>query len=179
MPPGYSVPKAPSPYMKWQEGNNKFRVLSDQMITGYEWWTNANKPVRSRTFPTQEPLDIKVDPSKGWQSSVKHFWAFVVWNYETKAVEILEITQSSIQNALESLFNEEQWGHPNGYDITVKRDGKGMDTEYAVLPNPHKPMTAEQKTALENKPVQLEALFDGGNPFGGSGERINVSDLPF
>ena len=63
LPPDYSLPKPPSQYMKWQEGSNKFRVLSDQMITGYEWWTNANKPQRSKEFPKEIPLDLQADPS--------------------------------------------------------------------------------------------------------------------
>ena len=102
-------------------------------------------------------------------------------------MEILSITQSSIQNALEALFKNEDWGHPQGYDITVKRVGKGMDTEYSITPSPHKPMTAGQKEALESKPINLEALYSGGNPFGEvTGEEgyptedlIKASGLPF
>jgi hypothetical protein len=37
----------------------------------------------------------------GWPA--KHFWAFVVWNFEAKQVEILEITQVTIQIAFTSI----------------------------------------------------------------------------
>jgi len=44
----------------------------------------------------------------------KHFWAFVVWNFDTKAVVILEITQTTIQTAMEELIHSEEWGDPLG-----------------------------------------------------------------
>jgi hypothetical protein len=65
--------------------------------------------------------------------SKKHFWAFVVWNFDTKQVEILEITQTTVQTAMEELINSEEWGDPLGYSITVNRKGENLETEYSVV----------------------------------------------
>ncbi len=58
------------------------------------------------------------------------------------------------------------WGDPRGYDVTVNRKGSKLDTEYTVQPSPHKELSAEIKAAYEAKSINLDALFDGANPFG-------------
>ena len=104
-----------------------------------------------------------ISGKNGWNP--KHFWAFVVWNFDTKAVEILEITQTTIQTALEELIHSEEWGDPLGYSITVNRKGENLETEYSVVPSPAQPTPAPILEAYKEKPINLEALFTGGNPF--------------
>lgn len=82
-------------------------------------------------------------------------------------VEILEITQTTIQTALEELIHSEDWGDPLGYSITVNRKGEGLETEYSVVPSPAQAMPDALK-AYKEKPINLEALFTGGNPFEGA-----------
>lgn len=43
--------------------------------------------------------------------------------------------------ALQQVFENEDYGDPLGYDITITRVGKGMDTEYSLVPSPPKPFT--------------------------------------
>ena len=66
----------------------------------------------------------------------KTFWAFVAWNFDTKAVEILEITQTTIQTAMEELIHSEEWGDPLGYSTTVNRKGENLETKYSIVPSP-------------------------------------------
>ena len=56
-----------------------------------------------------------------------------MWNFDTKQVEILEITQTTVQTAMEELINSEEWGDPLGYSITVNRKGENLETEYSVV----------------------------------------------
>lgn len=160
LPKGYKVPKSMSggSYMKLQDGANKFRVLSPA-ITGYEFWTTDNKPVRVREYPKSMPANIRPD------TKIKHFWAFTVWNYNEEAVQILELTQATIQNAINDLYVIAEWGDPMGYDIVITRKGEGLDTEYSVSPIPHKPVRGDITQAYEKMTITLDALFDGGNPF--------------
>jgi len=65
-------------------------------MVGWVYWNTQNKPVRSRERWDEVPHDIRID-SDGKQSKVKHFWTFVVWNYDQKMVQILEATQAQIQ----------------------------------------------------------------------------------
>lgn len=162
LPAGYKVPKAPSDYMKLEDGANKFRVMSP-VVLGYEYWNTQGKPVRLREFPEVIPADCRVEP-KGGGKRLKHFWAFVVWNYSVSRQQILEITQSSIQSNIQALVENEDWGEPTGYDITITRKGKDLDTEYSVQPSPHKPVPQAAVEAYRTTKIDLEKLFEGADP---------------
>lgn len=152
--------------MKLEKGENKFRILSKSPIIGYEYWTEENKPVRLRDLPQDRPDDLRLrDEKMHWTTGVKHFWAFVVWNYQANAIQILELTQTGIQNSLTGFFKDPEWGHPNGYDISIMRTGDGMETKYQVIAKPPKPISQDIEQAFEDKPVVLEALYEGADPF--------------
>lgn len=163
LPEGYEAPVTGGGYMKLQDGDNIFRVLSSAIV-GYEYWTNENKPVRSPKPFESIPSNIKLD-KEGNPTKIKHFWAFVVWNYATKNVEILELTQTSIQQSITNLVKDEDWGDPKKYDIKVNRTGVGLDTEYETNPKPHKEIDEAILFAYEKKEINLKALYTGGNPF--------------
>jgi len=118
-----------------------------------------NKPVRSKTNWAETPDDIRVDKS-GKKTKVKHFWSFLVYNYKTETVQSFEITQSTIMKALKALIENPKWGSPMKYDVTINRTGKELLTKYAVVPNPHSPLTPEIEKALADSQIDLEAIFD-------------------
>jgi hypothetical protein len=159
---GYEAPKGGSSYMKLIKGENVIRILSNA-ITGFEFWNDDNKPVRSKEVPSSTP-NIKCD-ADGVPTRVKHFWAFVVYNYATSGIEILQINQSSIQTAITNLVKDEDWGNPKGYDIKITKKGDGLTTEYSVNPKPAKPVDTEILAKFNANSINLEALFVGGNPF--------------
>jgi hypothetical protein len=161
LPDGYEVPQAPSDYTKLKKGPNKLRILSTPIL-GYEYWTEEpRKPVRSRTLWNVIPVDA--DISKGWQP--KHFWAMIVWNYDTQSIQIWQPTQKTILTEIQGYAENEDWGDPRKYDITIKRSGEGLKTEYTVQPSPHSVISPTIKAAYTEKKINLEALFDGANPF--------------
>lgn len=161
LPSGYVQPiSGGNNYMKIKQGENKFRILSKPIVGWLDW--QDKKPLR---FDFKNKPNA-IDPTK----PVKHFWAFVVWNYNDKAINILEITQSSIQQAITALTKDDDWGSPFGYDIKIVRTGEKMETTYTVNPVPHKPITDDVKKAYFEKPVILEKLFKGEDPFSATHE---------
>ena len=62
--------------------------------------------------------------------------------------------------ALSDLFTNEDYGDPLGYDITISRTGKGMDTEYRLVPSPPKPLTAQ----YEDKNINWNNWLDSEDP---------------
>jgi|APSaa5957512576_1039674.scaffolds.fasta_scaffold15758_2 hypothetical protein len=158
----YEVPKSNSNYTKLQDGENTFRVLGSAIV-GWQYWTKDKKPVRQKEVFTETPEDAKLDNG---QFKPKHFWAFPVWNYEEKAVQIYEVTQATIQQAIMALVKNEKWGDPKGYDISITKTGADLETKYAVMPNPHTELSSEIAKAYEDKKINLEALYTGENPFG-------------
>jgi len=169
LPDGYEVPKtSKGGYMKFLKGDNAFRILS-KPIVGYENWKDG-KPVRFRmtdTLPSASDFD---------NDKHKHFWGLLVWNYNDSAINILQLTQRSIQNEISALAKDEDWGDPLSYDIKVTRTGDGLSTEYSVSPKPHKALSKDIKEAMKNTPVDLDALYSAENPF--NVEPV-ADDLPF
>lgn len=172
LPGDYKAPAGA--YMKLADGENTFRALSSAVI-GWMYWNKESKPVRLRQEPMGTPADIRIG-KEGKPEKVKHFWAFAVWNYAADRVQILELTQSSIQTAITALVKNKKWGSPNGYDITITRTGDGLGTEYTVMPNPHTPLDEKAAAAWRARSVNLEKLFDGGDPYGGAAEEVEEED---
>ncbi len=160
----YEIPRGPSNYTKLEEGDTKVRILSKPLL-GWQYFNNDNKPVRieGATQPSIDKSLIKID--KYSKQQVKHFWAMVVWNYKVKEIQVLEVSQSSIQGRIKELSKSTDWGSPFAYDITINKSGTGVDTEYSVTPIPPKPLSDEAKSAFKSKPCNLRALLVSGDPF--------------
>jgi predicted secreted protein len=157
LPTGYEVPKGSNQFMKLEKGQNRFRVLSEP-IMGYEWWEESSegrKPFRVKSF--QEAVENGTEP-------IKHFWAFVVWNYKSESIQVLEITQKTIMRSLEGLAIDEDWGDPTNYDVVINRTGDGLETEYTIQPKPSKDVSKDVLKAYEDSEIDLSALFRGEYP---------------
>ncbi len=161
LPEGYTVPTT-SNYFKFNDGANTFRVLASAIV-GFEYWNNENKPVRLQERPTVLPTDIK--PNMNGVKEVRPFWAFPVWNYQQKRVQILEITQKSIMKDIKNYVDNKKWGNPQGYDITITRAKVSGKTEYRTIAEPHSDVPVEASVAFQDMNINLNELFNGGDPF--------------
>jgi len=158
LPGDYVKPAGNSRYLKLQQGDNKIRILSKPITGWIDWETKQDggkTPVRSKE---KQPAINPAQPPK-------HFWCFVVWDYQEKNIKIMEITQATIQDAIFALHSSEDWGSPTEYDITIKKTGEKMETKYFVSPTPPRPLSQEVKEAYECETINLEALFLNGDPF--------------
>jgi len=170
LPDDYETPIGESNYMKFDQGENKFRILSRPVI-GWEDWKDKQ--------PHRFPMDQKPDRAMEPNGRIKHFWAMTVWNYKNEAVQLLQITQASIQKAIKGLAEDSDWGNPSEYDIKVKREGEGLDTVYAINPSPKSILEDHIRVAYEEKPINLTALFAGDDPFEVVELEAVDDDLPF
>jgi hypothetical protein len=157
-PEGYEIPSS-SDFMKFEKGENNFRIMSSPVM-GYEYWTKEDKAVRSKTKWETAPADIKIDAKTNKPTAIKHFWAVVAYNYNTKSVQQLEITQKGVMDAIMALAQNPKWGSPKGYDICVTREGDGLKTKYTVMPSPATALTSEQIAEFETKAIDLTTIFD-------------------
>ena len=154
---GYAIPKAENNYLKLEDGNTKFRIVSKPII-GYVAWTEEKKPLRKKD---NDFSGVRLQEG----TSPKHFWAMVVWNYEDEKTQILEITQKTIMKAIQRYASNPDWGTPLDYDITITRSGQKLNTEYALVASPKKDLSADVLSVIEENKVNLEALFTGEDPF--------------
>lgn len=156
LPQDYEAPGQTNFFMKLQDGENKIRILS-QPILGWEDWENK-KPFR---FKYYEKPERSIDARK----PIKHFWSFIVWNYNEGQIQILHVTQASIRKALQALCNDKDWGAPYFYDIKITKSGKDMETKYNMVPLSHKPVSNEIIEAFNDRKCCLDAMFDNMDPF--------------
>ena len=96
-------------------------------------------------------------------------------------VQILEIKQIGIMNALDALYDSKAWGDVTGYDIVITKTKTGpepMNVEYSVVPEPKKPVSKKILEAYDGK-INLEALFEGEDPFSSEGtDEVDLEDIP-
>ena len=88
-----------------------------------------------------------------------------VWNYNSGQIEVWEVTQKSIRQEIASLAQNEDWGSPIEYDLTVSRTGSGLETKFQVHPSPHRQQDDLVQAAYAKSAPKLEALFTGDDPF--------------
>lgn len=185
LPKDYKMPSSGTGryISSFPQGDTVVRVLGSA-ITGFEAWKD-NKPHRFKS------LD-EIDPTDNWDNDrVSHFWAFVVWDYDSGSLKIMSITQKGIQASIKTLTDDEAWGHPSGYDLTINRQGEGLETKYTVTPKPPSEAPEAALRAFEDETIDLGALYKGDDPFvkgpnGLSGEEekkaeesISADDISF
>lgn len=179
LPEGTEIPQAPSNYTKLEEGENVLRALSSA-VTGYEYWIGEDKerkPIRVKDFD-EVPSEFK--GNKDNRDNAKYFWAFVVYNFNTKSIQILEVKQKKIMTGIEGLVKSKSWGNPKDYNIIINKIKTGSeprDVEYSIMPEPKEKLDpAIVKQYLEMS-IDLEALFTDGDPFRKKEDQINPDDI--
>src|SRR3990167_2890015 len=155
-------------YMKFEEGENRLRILASPIV-GWEWWVDSAGNPRQKgerpkqgDKPVRVPRDGEVPTDAG--DTVKEFWALVVWNYKAEKVQVLELTQKGVMRTIHQLSRDKEWGSPLNYDLNVVRVGEGLDTTYEVIPAPPKAFDKEAAKQYESLTVKLEALYENGDP---------------
>lgn len=180
LPLGFEKLKTEKAYVKLSklaDGEHRFRIVSRPIAGWIDW--QGKQPHRFR--PDNKPT-VSFDPEK----RVRAFWALHVWDYSQQGLYIMEITQIGVIKALENYALNEDWGDLTSFDIKIKKEGSGMDTEYVVIPVPHKPISDLIKKTVQNTQIRLEALYEGKDPWTdleeaarsvGTSDTLNVDQL--
>lgn len=159
LPDGFEELKMDKSYInisKLPEGEHKMRIVM-RPIAGWVDWKDK-KPFRYR--PNEKPSS-----SFDLEKPIKPFWACYVWDYSKEALFIMEIVQMSLLKGLTNLGKDPDWGDFTTYDIKIKKEGNGQTSKYFINPVPHKKMSDKIKQALADRPVCLEALYAGKDPW--------------
>lgn len=159
-----------------KNGDTKLRILTP-FITWWEYFDTENKPHR-------QIEKFKECPWIWEKRTQKEFRAMCVWNYDTKRVEIWEVTQAKIKEALFNLNKDPDFWNPMNYDIKVNRTWEQLDTTYQVKTLSKSEFKPEdmweygsvKEITLRAMSINLDALLSWGDPFM---PRENDSKLPF
>ena len=172
LPKNYKRPDNSKQFLKLEQGENRFRIISSALL-GWGLFSSEKKPIRKpfdEEFTADEIAEIKpLKYDDGTVSTPRHFWVFFVWDYSTKSIKVLEVTQASIMKQMEKLFQDEDYGtNPSTYDIVIDREGTGKnDTTYTLRPKPPKPLAKDIVKIIESNQdkAELSAVLDGKYPF--------------
>ena len=163
LPENYEPPAASGGnYTKFTQGKTTLRIIRDSAkgtaIFGWLGWAEEDgkrKPIRSVEKPA----------GGAFAEKPKHFWAFLVLNEGD--VQICEIVQRGIQDALRELIADSDWGDLKHYDVCIQRDGEGLDPSYSVIPKPKAELSESDRAVIREKlpKINMAALYDGEDPF--------------
>lgn len=127
--------------------------------------------------PTGHFLNIKEDA--GGSATVRFFDEPIMWEKETNFNDVKERktrfatlclfrnkkTKESevkifefgwaVQKQLRQLANDEDWGMPENYDITINVEGEGLKTKYSVIPRPKKELSDSDKALIKGCSIDL------------------------
>ena len=165
-------------------GNIRFAILSESPLEGVEvWFTKHDGGGMTKRITPEWPdaelltqLEKQVGGSvteRDGRKAIKPCSAFAVYDYEAESVRVFSANQKTLLADLARLFSDEDYSDLSGWDVKVSRTGRGTDTKYhaAMVPTKRTNTKVAQQvinawdTACSNG-FDLEALYDGGNPFG-------------
>lgn len=152
------------------EGDNRFRIVQAPVHGWIDW--KDDKPYRYHQD------DKPKESFSGNDDDLKGFVACYVWDYKRKDLYILNFEQKGIIFALDRLSDSEEWGDLTRFDLNLHKKGNGQKVKYTLTTFPPRSASEEIKDALREKPANLEALFNNGDPFKGlNGLQSTISVL--
>jgi hypothetical protein len=83
-------------------------------------------------------------------------FAVTIYNQTVERAQILMLPKGAFGTIFDLVENED-WGDPIEYDITIKRTGTGLDTEYSIAPSPKKEL--DQDKIAEVKAIVLDEVL--------------------
>ena len=139
-----------------EKGENKVRILSE-----YEGYSNHFIQGEKKSY-----MCLKDDTKCTFcEQDIKTNVKFLLWVLERKSGEVkLAQLGYSIIKQIGELSCSEAWKFESipDYDITIKKTGQGLDTEYFVQPTPDKePLTKDEKDDAEETMKDLGGIING------------------
>lgn len=163
----------------------RFCILSEEPLLGFEvWFTKDAGGMTKRITPEYPDAELLAQLEKqvggsvterDGKKAIKPCASFFVYDFDAEAVKVFSANQKTLLNDIDRLTSDEDYADLSKWDLKVTRTGSGTDTKYHAAMVPSK-RSAEKvaKAVLEAwdtacaAGADLEALFDGGNPFGSS-----------
>ena len=134
----YEEPIKYGNYMKIEEGENKFRILSEGIVGTEAWETYEDEEGKEKKRPYRVLEGEKMQIGR-IDSESKTFEAYFVYNYKAGKIQILNVTQKSITRGIRKFTKDESWGSPLNYDLVITKtvgNNPRYDTSYSVIAKP-------------------------------------------
>lgn len=134
----YEEPIKYGNYMKLEEGENKFRILSEGVVGSEAWEEYEDEEGREKRRPYRTLEGEKMEMGR-IDSEPKIFEAYFVYNYKASKIQILNLTQKTVARGIRKFTKDESWGSPLNYDLVITKtvgNNPRYDTKYSVIAKP-------------------------------------------
>ena len=137
-----------SQYMKWEEGENQIRIVSEPVICYKRFKDAENENVKVYLTKVEAMKDKKAKERS-------MFWAI---NRKTGKAQLVEAgPQIMEQIKMLATTGDSKFEDLPPYDIYINKKGSGIDTEYAVVAaRSNVPLTPDEEEAVKG----LKSVFD-------------------
>ena len=149
----YDIKSKEGNWMKFEEGENKVRFVSNDVDFGNHWDTQLKKSFICTGKETCEYC------KKGDKSKVR-FYSWVIDRKDNK-IKLAEYGYM-IHKQMESLAKSEDYGFEvtPSYDVTITREGKNKDTKYTTLADrKDSKLTEEEEKMIQDTCKPLDEMI--------------------
>ena len=161
-------------------GNVRFALLDDQPLEFFECWGESSEGIKPFRFAEDpSPEDIEEEMGADFKrrlnregtapDKVKFAIAVPVYNYDTSSVQILQLTQKSLINELDSISQMEDYADLVAWDFVLGKDGVGLETRYSLRTAPRKKGAQEDIetawTEVRDSGFDVSRMLTGDNPY--------------
>lgn len=159
--------------MDFNEGDNTFRILGSfedgTAVMGWEYWTNEvidgevkSRPVRVNEYDVIPVADVNED-SYG-RPNLYFFWAFPVYNFDAKRIQILKIRQKTVREVIQKSVKNPKWGDPKNYNFVVDMD-KNRKPMHLTSTEPKEELGKDIWDKYKSMHIDMQAWMRGEDPF--------------
>lgn len=94
-----------------------------------------NEKVKIRVLGLPAIFQSRFEDQKTGKVQVSTKYAWPVYNHDDEKVQVFQ-GGAQVYNGLLALIEDDDWGDPTNYDVTIGRTGSGTDTKYSVVGSP-------------------------------------------
>ena len=167
---------------KIQSGTSvRFALLDDNPLEFFEVWGETSegsvKPFRFRNEPTPDDVNAefgsdysrRLNRDGSAPEPAKFAIAVPVFYHDAGSVQVLQVSQKSINREFDSISQMEDYSNLLEWDFVLGKEGNGLNTEYSLRAVPRKKGTQDAITAAweeaKSNGFDISRLLSGGNPF--------------
>ena len=148
----YDVPAGEGgSFLKTEVGDNRIRLVTKPLELKY-WEEGKGSDYKTHLLQEGE------DPPEGKEEKTKYAYLVINREAEPQKVQIYEMPITVFKEVL-IYATDKEYGDPTKYDITIKKEGSGLQTKYKVVASPKKTDLTDKEVKMVAEAKQLEDVY--------------------
>jgi hypothetical protein len=162
-------------------GSVRFALLAEEPTCFFELWGEASdgsvRPFRFEDDPS--PADIERELGSDYErrmnregtapEAVKFAMAVPIYNYDLERIQVLQLSQKSLQRELNKISQMEDYENLLEWDFVLTKEATVSPDMYGLRPAPRRGESNRKIDKAWNAALEagfdISRLFTGGNPF--------------